>query len=193
MILTQLNSIRSVNYAITTSAGRRVYLAALTRCLSAICQRPVNRTSVSAIIGRQPLNPTSIVQYLIAWLEEHQRQQLHGHRHLWANPLPSPVSFSSLVAEPSPTKLNQASAIPLKIDQELSITHQRPKLTIETSKLAAVRKQLLAEQELQALHAADQELLSVMAEYELQVMAIPTAVLAACSQKNSTKRFTEKF
>ena len=173
-ILNQLQSLNRSAYPITTAPGQKVFIAALARCMSAICEQPVRHNSLAAMLGPPSSNPTGIAMFLVNWLEE----RMAGGRRMWTTPLPSCSTHISNADARATATNSQESRVPVKVHFQLDQAS-----IYNGPAVSQTRAQSIAEQEQLALDIADQELLCVLAEQELQMLAIPMAVLEALRRR----------
>lgn len=161
-ILDELRGIHASVYLITTTPGKRVYFAALTRCVNSFCGNSLTIQAMQTIHGPLDSFATGVTCYLIGWLSRYQdKSKLY-----WADPSPAPnISFEGSTVSKKWNCADRTSTIQGETTKQLIIQ----RTNIEKS----------------AALIASQELVGVMMEQELRFLAIPTALLEACKSKTT--------
>jgi hypothetical protein len=152
-ILQQLEINPWPQYQLNTAAGRKVYLAALQRCLQRICAPPMAATTVLSLQVTGPSVTTGLMAYLAQWL----RERLALHPQLWHN----------RVTHLAPTAPDDT--FPL-------LTHSISK----NPEVQQVRREYWEQHAAIRARLSEQEMRSRMIDQELRLLAVPMAILAAC-------------
>lgn len=162
IVVAQLESLERRIYPISNRSSERVYFAALSRCIEAICKTPVSRESLSSLHVSTLMESTGIADYLLRWIG----QKLANQPKLWSEPN---LQGSSL--------FNSASPFNPATDLE--------RAAIESSRVRQARRDYLHAQVAMVSWVSERQLAHTMIENELKILALPTAILEACRKRVS--------